>query len=60
MLPCEVAAQMPAADSGAVVLVAHRFHEALTRGDSSAAMALLSPDVVIMEGGGVERYADYR
>ncbi len=60
MLPCEAAAQSAAADSGAVVQVVHRFHEALTRGDSSAVMALLSPDVVIMEGGAVERNADYR
>jgi len=59
-LPRAAAAQATRADSGAVVQVIHRFHEALTRGDSSAALALLAPDVVIMEGGGVERFADYR
>ena len=59
-LPRAAAAQVAPADSEAVVQVIHRFHEALTRGDSSAALALLAPDVVIMEGGGVERYADYR
>ncbi len=59
-LPHAASAQATPNDSASVAQVIHRFHEALARGDSSAAMALLAPDVVIMEGGGVERYAEYR
>ena len=36
------------------------FHESLVRGDSTGALALLSPDVVVLESGEVERYAEYR
>ena len=35
------------------------FHEALSRGDGAAAMKLLAPDAVIMEGGGIETRAEY-
>ena len=35
------------------------FHEALSRGDGPAAMKLLAPDAVIMEGGGIETRAEY-
>lgn len=38
--------------------VVRAFHVALSRGDSSAALALLAPDVVIYESGGVEASRD--
>ncbi len=47
-------------DSAAVVSTVARFHAALAAGDSAAALALLAPDVVVLESGGVERLADYR
>jgi uncharacterized protein (TIGR02246 family) len=66
-LPCAAAAQsrvvksQPAAgDSAAVAQVVRRFHEALVAGDSAAALALLAPDVVVLESGGVETRDDYR
>jgi ketosteroid isomerase-like protein len=54
--------QMPAgpSDSAQVTTLVGSFHEALERGDSAAALALLSPDVVIVESGDVETLADYR
>jgi len=53
---------MPAApsDSAQVVALVADFHEALERGDSTAALSLLSADVVIVESGDVESLADYR
>jgi ketosteroid isomerase-like protein len=48
------------ADSAAVVGVVARFHEALERGDSAAALALLAPDAVILESGGAETVSEYR
>ena len=48
------------ADSAAVVSMVSRFHEALERGDSTAALALLGPDAVILESGGAETVAEYR
>jgi ketosteroid isomerase-like protein len=48
------------ADSTAVVGVVTRFHAALTSGDSTGALALLSPDVRILEGANVETFAQYR
>ncbi len=47
-------------DSAAVVSTVARFHAALAAGDSAAALALLAPDVVVLESGGVESLADYR
>ncbi|MEO8336651.1 MAG: hypothetical protein ABI664_16840 [bacterium] len=47
-------------DSVDVVGAVSRFHDALARGDSAAALALLAPDVVILESGDVERRDDYR
>ena len=54
--------QMPAGpgDSTQVATLVSGFHEALERGDSTAALALLSPDVAIVESGTVESLADYR
>lgn len=54
--------QMPAgpSDSAQVATLVGSFHAALERGDSTAALALLSPDVAIVESGDVETLADYR
>lgn len=43
-----------------VVAVVDAFHEALAAGDSTAALALLSDDVVILESGGMETKEEYR
>jgi len=48
------------ADSAAVVATVDRFHAALERGDSAAALALLAPDAVILESGGAETVSEYR
>lgn len=53
-------AQATPADSAAVVATISRFHDALTRGDSAAALALLADDAVILESGGVESRTEYR
>jgi ketosteroid isomerase-like protein len=47
-------------DSADAVAVLHRFHAALEKGDSTAALALLLPDVTILESGGIETLAQYR
>ncbi len=47
-------------DSAAVVAVVERYHRALAEGDSAAALALLAPDAVILESGGVESREEYR
>ena len=60
-----IAAQGPAARPGPASLLpasarsaasaVDTFHAALRRGDTRAAVALLAPDALIFEGGGVER-----
>lgn len=47
-------------DSAAVAAVARRYGEALAAGDSTAVLALLAPDAVILESGGVETREEYR
>lgn len=47
-------------DSAAVVDVVGRYHAALARGDSAAAIGLLAPDAVVLESGGMETFAEYR
>ena len=47
-------------DSAAVANTVHSFHDALARGDSAAALALLTEDVQILESGGREDRAEYR
>lgn len=59
-VPKPLSGQSSRADSVAVARVVDHFHELLFRGDSSAALALLAPDVVIMESGDIERLSDYR
>ena len=48
------------ADSAAIAAVVVKFHAALAAGDSTAALALLADDAVILEGGGAETRAEYR
>jgi ketosteroid isomerase-like protein len=55
-----VMAQPPQGDSAAVAAVVGRFHDALAAGDSAGALALLAPDVVILESGGAETRDQYR
>ena len=47
-------------DSADVVAVVERFHAALSAGDSAGAMALLAPDAIILESGGLETREEYR
>lgn len=47
-------------DSADIVATVERFHAALAAGDSSGAMALLAPDAVILESGGIETREEYR
>jgi ketosteroid isomerase-like protein len=47
-------------DSADAVAALHRFHAALEKGDSAAALALLAPDVMILESGSIETLAEYR
>lgn len=49
-----------ATDSADVVAVIESYHKALASGDSAAALALLAPDAVILESGGVETREEYR
>ena len=48
------------ADSAQVAATVERFHQALAAADSAAALALLTPDVEVLESGGVEMRAEYR
>ena len=52
-------AQHPAADAE-VVAVVDSFHRSLQSGDSTAVLALLAPDVLIMEDGSSESRDEYR
>lgn len=54
------AAQTQVPDSTAVRAVVTQFHAALSRGDSTAALALLGDDAVILEAGGIESRTEYR
>lgn len=47
-------------DSAAVAAVVAKYHDALTKGDSAAALALLADDAMILESGGIETRAEYR
>lgn len=47
-------------DSAAVAAVVTKYDEALTRGDSAAALALLTDDAVVLESGGIETREEYR
>lgn len=54
------AAYVAASDSGDVVATVTAYHAALAAGDSAAALALLAPDAIIVESGGVETRDEYR
>lgn len=55
-----LAAQEPArSDSADVAAAVHRYHAALSSGDSVAVAGLLAPGAVILESGGVETRAQY-
>jgi ketosteroid isomerase-like protein len=74
LLPTVLAALLPAcasappapspsatgADAAAVTAVVHDFHAALAAGDSAAALALLTDDVLVLESGGLETRDEYR
>ena len=61
LAPASLAAQAtPPGDSAAVALVVSSFHAAMERGDSLAAMAMLAPDVEVLESGGIEDRAEFR
>ena len=47
-------------DSAAVVAVVTRYHAAMAAGDSAAALALLAPDAIVLESGGIETRDQYR
>jgi len=59
-LPHPGLAQQGTGDSLAVVHTVRSYHAALVAGDSSAALALLGPDAVILETGGRESRDEYR
>lgn len=54
------AQQAAPSDSAAVVETIERYHAALAAGDTATAMRLLSPEVVILESGGIEDREEYR
>ena len=54
------AASWSATDSSEAVAMVERFRAALARGDSSAVLAMLAPDAIILESGDVETRAEYR
>lgn len=52
--------QQAPSDSSVVAAVVQAYHDALSRGDSTAALALLAPDAIILESGARETRAEYR
>ena len=58
--PAAVVGQQAAVPAAEVTAVVERFHSALKAGDSAAVLALLTPDAVILEAGGVETRDEYR
>ena len=59
-LHAQAARTTAAADSVQVLEVVNRFHAALAAADSSAALALLAEDAMILESGGLETREEYR
>lgn len=57
-VPATVVAQSP--EQRAVVAIVEAFHDALGRGDSTAALRLLAPGALILEAGGLESRDEYR
>lgn len=58
--PRPLAAQEPSPDEAGVRAVVQAFGDALAAGDSTAALALLHPDLVVYESGHAETLAEYR
>jgi ketosteroid isomerase-like protein len=58
--PSTVHSQGPASDSAAATTVVRQFHDALVRGDSAAALALLADDALVLEAGTIETRAEYQ
>ncbi|MEO6068261.1 MAG: nuclear transport factor 2 family protein [Gemmatimonadota bacterium] len=56
--PATLVAQSP--EQRAVVAIVEAFHDALGRGDSTAALRLLAPGALILEAGGLESRDEYR
>lgn len=52
-------AQASPADSIAVVRLVEQFHARMQAADTNGAAALLAPELVVMEGGTIERLSDY-
>ena len=59
-IPRASQAQTTSTDSIAVSEALRQFRDALTRGDSAAALALLADDAVVLEAGSIESRAEYR
>ena len=51
--------QAEAVDSAAAIAAVESFHRAIVKGDSAAAVALLHPDVVVLESGDLETRKEY-
>lgn len=59
LLVSPLSAQATRDDSSAVVSTVQQFHGALSAGDSSRAVAMLSNDVVVLESGAIQTRAEY-
>jgi len=58
--PSTVLPQGTATDSAAATTVVRQFHDALSRGDSAAALALMAHDAIVLEAGSIETRAEYQ
>ncbi|HEU5170088.1 MAG TPA: DUF4440 domain-containing protein [Gemmatimonadales bacterium] len=58
--PSASRAQAGRTEAAAVAATVARFHQALSAGDSTAALAILAEDAVILESGGAETKDEYR
>lgn len=58
--PSAARAQSAATDSAAVVATVDRLHAFLEQGDSAGVLALLSPELAVLESGGYEDLAEFR
>lgn len=58
MMPATDTAQV--SDSIAVLRVVESFHKAMSAGDSTGVLALLAPDLLVMESGSVETFTEFR
>ena len=56
----EVRVAQASADSAAVAAAVNAFHHSLAQSDSAGALALLAPDVMVLESGDVQTLAEYR